>query len=165
VSAGPSRAGAGGAVAPRETRRIVAVTSEGARAAIGRDAVQDLVRGVLRAERVARALISVTFLAPAAMAAMNRRHLGHRGPTDVISFGFAPGGVDGVVGDVYVCPAVASAHATVFGCGVREETARLVVHGTLHVLGWDHPVDGARERSPMWVRQEALVRRLWTRRV
>jgi ssRNA-specific RNase YbeY (16S rRNA maturation enzyme) len=37
---------------------------------------------------------------------------------------------------------------------------RLVVHGTLHVLGWDHPDDDARLGSPMWRRQERYVARL-----
>ena len=44
--------------------------------------------------------------------------------------------------------------------GVREELARLVVHGTLHVLGHDHPEDDSRLRSPMWRRQERLLRRV-----
>jgi len=39
---------------------------------------------------------------------------------------------------------------------VREELARLVVHGTLHVLGHDHPAKG-REASAMWKRQERLL--------
>jgi probable rRNA maturation factor len=42
----------------------------------------------------------------------------------------------------------------------REELARLVVHGTLHVLGWDHPETEDRTRSPMWRRQERYVDRL-----
>lgn len=167
MTAGPSRAGAGGAgrrprAAPgRGERHVVAVGSEGARAAIGVTAVQAVVRGVLRAERAGRALVSVTFLGPRQMAALNRRHLGHRGPTDVISFGFAPSGIDGIVGDIYVCPAIAAEQARDVGCGVREETARLVIHGTLHILGHDHPVDASRTDSPMWRRQEQLLRRLW----
>jgi len=44
---------------------------------------------------------------------------------------------------------------------VREELARLVVHGTLHVLGHDHPVDAGRGSSPMWRRQELLLTRLF----
>ncbi|MDX2183791.1 MAG: rRNA maturation RNase YbeY [Gemmatimonadaceae bacterium] len=141
-------------------RHAVAVSAEGTRAALSAARVQDIVRGVLRAERVGPAMVSVTFLSSRAMAALNRRHLGHRGATDVISFGFAPSGGQGIVGDIYVCPDVARENAAHFGCGVREETARLVIHGTLHVLGYDHPVNAAREASPMWARQERLLRRL-----
>ena len=43
---------------------------------------------------------------------------------------------------------------------VRQELVRLVVHGTLHVLGYDHPENGRRERSPMWRRQERYVEAL-----
>jgi len=41
-----------------------------------------------------------------------------------------------------------------------EELVRLTVHGTLHVLGYDHPAGPARMRSAMWRRQEKYVRRL-----
>jgi ssRNA-specific RNase YbeY (16S rRNA maturation enzyme) len=41
---------------------------------------------------------------------------------------------------------------------VREETLRLVVHGVLHVLGYDHPAGESRYESPMWRRQERLLR-------
>jgi len=43
---------------------------------------------------------------------------------------------------------------------VTEELVRLAVHGTLHVLGYDHPDAAGRMRSPMWRRQERYVRRL-----
>ena len=44
-----------------------------------------------------------------------------------------------------------------------EEIARLVVHGVLHTLGYDHPENEGREASDMWRRQERLLRRLVTR--
>ena len=69
-----------------------------------------------------------------------------------------------VVGDVYIAPSVARVNARLSGVTVREELARLVVHGTLHVLGHDHPAVG-RERSAMWRRQEHLLaraREAWT---
>ena len=66
----------------------------------------------------------------------------------------------GLVGDVYIAPAVARANAIEWGVGVREEVARLVVHGILHVVGYDHPEGAERVESPMWRRQEGLLRRL-----
>jgi probable rRNA maturation factor len=114
---------------------------------------------VLRAERVRDAMLSIAFVTDREIAALNWRHLRHRGPTDVISFGFAPGAKDGpVVGDVYIAPGVARRNAGRHGRGVREETLRLVVHGVLHVLGYDHPEDESRYDSPMWSRQERLLR-------
>jgi rRNA maturation RNase YbeY len=139
----------------------VDVAAEGVRVPLARARVAAIARGVLAAEKVRDAMLSIAFLTPRAMAALNREHLGHAGPTDVISFGFARVGRDGaVVGDVYVCVDVARENARLHGSGVRAEIARLVVHGTLHVLGYDHPVDGERTSSRMWRRQEALVTRL-----
>ena len=137
----------------------VDVSAEGVRVPLARARVAELVRGVLRAEKVRDAMISVAFLDDRAMARLNREHLGHRGSTDVISFGMsAPGGP--VIGDVYVAPAVVRANARANRRPVREELARVVVHGTLHVLGHDHPEGEERLASPMWERQERLLARL-----
>lgn len=135
----------------------VAVAADGVRVPLSRDRVRAVVRGVLRAERAPTAMISIAFVTAPAIARLNRAHLGHAGATDVLSFGFVV--PRAVVGDIYIAPAVARRNARQCGSGVREELIRLVVHGMLHVLGHDHPDDPTRVRSPMWRRQEALVRR------
>lgn len=136
----------------------VAVQTEGVRSPV---ALARLVRAaalVLRAEKARAALLSVTLVSRRRIAALNARHLGHAGATDVISFGFRdPAGA--VIGDVYICPDVASANAKRHGVPVREELMRLVVHGTLHVIGHDHPEGETRTASPMWKRQERLLAR------
>jgi probable rRNA maturation factor len=139
----------------------VDVSSDGVRSPVGRERAAAIVEGVLRAEKVRRATISVTFLGESAIARLNREHLGHRGPTDVISFPLeSPDGAAG--GDIYIAPDVARESARQHGIGVREEVARLLVHGTLHVLGYDHPEGDAdvREGSAMWRRQEQLLSRI-----
>ncbi|MDB4891110.1 MAG: metalloprotease ybeY [Gemmatimonadetes bacterium] len=121
--------------------------------------VQRVAESVLRAERVRDALVSVTFVSDRKMASLNWSHLQHRGPTDVISFGFAPVTTGApLTGDIYIAPGVARRNALAHGAGIREELLRLVVHGMLHVIGYDHPVDGERYASPMWKRQERLLR-------
>jgi probable rRNA maturation factor len=145
-------------------RIAVAVSLEGVRIPLARARVAAIARAVLRAERVRDALLSVTFLDAKAMRALNRRHLRRNRLTDVIAFGFRGAGTRGpVVGDVYISPDAARDAAAANGIPMREELVRLVVHGTLHVLGYDHPESEARVRSPMWRRQEALVRRLAAR--
>jgi probable rRNA maturation factor len=122
--------------------------------------VEAIARATLASERVRDAMLSITFVSNAAIARLNGTHLGHRGATDVISFGFAGAGKGApVVGDIYIAPAVARANALEHGASIREELARLVVHGTLHVLGYDHP-EGARTTSPMWKRQERVLARV-----
>lgn len=143
----------------------VDVTTNGLRTPLARSAIADAARAALRAEHVHDALLSITLLDRAGIARMNRAHLGHRGPTDVISFGFHRAiERDPVVGDIYICPDVAHANARERGVMLREEMTRLVVHGTLHVLGAEHPEDETREASPMWAAQERIVRRLMARR-
>ncbi len=146
---------------PRAPARSVSVTLDGVRAPVAASRLEDLARAVLQALKVKHALVSVTLISPRAMARLNRRHLDHRGPTDVITFalGADPDGV--VLADVYICPDVACTQAREHGVGVREEIARLVVHGMLHVCGWEHPDDDGRTGSPMWRRQEQLLQRFW----
>jgi probable rRNA maturation factor len=139
-------------------RLDVDVSAETGRLALGRARAATLARAVLRAEGARHATLSIAFVSKRRIASINRRHLGHAGVTDVISFGLEPAVRGDVQGDIYIAPDVARENARRHGVPVREELARLVVHGTLHVLGHDHP-DGARERSPMWRRQEALLRR------
>ena len=57
----------------------------------------------------------------------------------------------------YICPSIARRSARDVQISSREELLRLVVHGILHVLGYDHPEGAARTRSRMWKRQEAYV--------
>jgi probable rRNA maturation factor len=120
--------------------------------------VRRTVTAVLRGER-RRARISITFLGRDAMRRLNAEHLGHDRPTDVLSFALSdPAG--GPLGDVYICPWVAERAARTHGVPLRQELIRLVVHGTLHALGHDHPEDEGRTSSPMWRRQERYVEAL-----
>jgi len=145
------------------TALTVAVSREGVKPPIADRRIVEAARVALRGEKVRRALISITLVTAPRMAGLNGVHLGHDGPTDVISFGFArePGGA--VIADIYISPAVARANARRHGVPIREELVRLVVHGVLHALGHDHPAGDDRFRSPMWRRQEVLVKRAMRR--
>lgn len=108
--------------------------------------------------------MELTVLGPAAMRRLNRRATGRRSLTDVIAFALPqPDGT--VLGDVYVCPAAAERFVAAGGVvSLDEELLRLAVHGTLHVLGYDHPSGPGRTRSAMWRKQELYVGRLLARR-
>ena len=113
--------------------------------------VRRAVSTVLRRER-READVSVSFLGPLVMRRLNLEFRGRDRPTDVLAFPLQAG--RHLAGDIYICPAVARQQARRLGIRPRDELLRLVVHGTLHVLGYDHPEDASRESSPMWRRQE-----------
>jgi len=111
---------------------------------IRRAAVAEAVRGVARGERRRDAAFSVVFVGDRATAAMNRQYLGHAGSTDVISFPLGEGRA--VEGEVYVNLDRARVQARRYGVPISEEVCRLVVHGTLHLLGEDDTTAAARRR-------------------
>ena len=130
----------------------------GRRLPLSRALVRRVVDAVLRAER-RDALISVTFVGRDTMRRLNAEHKQHDYPTDVLTFSLTdPSGR--VAGDVYICPWVARREARTRAIPLREELIRLIVHGTLHALGRDHPEGSARTRSAMWRRQERYVETL-----
>ena len=118
--------------------------------------VRQAVVAVLDGESTGPARISVTFLSGQRMRGLNRRTFGQDQATDVIAFGLPHPGR--VVGDVYLCPSVARRTARELQVPEREELLRLVVHGTLHVLGYEHPDGEQRTVSLMWRLQERYVR-------
>ena len=85
--------------------------------------------------------LTLTFVDASEIAALNAEYMGKVGPTDVLSFPMDDDptpGVPTLLGDVVISPAVAveqfAEHAGTFD----DEIALLVVHGVLHVLGYDH---------------------------
>jgi probable rRNA maturation factor len=92
----------------------------------------------LRREGVEDGEVGLAFVGEAEMAGLNARHRGKEEPTDVLSFPLdgrdaVASGLPRQLGDIVVCPAVAAREGT--------PLALLVVHGALHLLGWDHERD------------------------
>jgi probable rRNA maturation factor len=82
------------------------------------------------------------------MTELNHRWMDGEGPTDVLAFPMDEGSVDhgpseaggepALLGDIVLCPDVASKQAAGAGHSTLDELALLTVHGTLHLLGYDH---------------------------
>jgi probable rRNA maturation factor len=119
--------------------------------------VQQAVEAALAAQGVEVAEISLTLLDDAAIRALNRDHLEHDWATDVLSFALYSGD-EPVLGDVYLGVDQAERQAAEEGVPMVEEIARLAVHGTLHVLGFDHPEEAeGRADCEMYRVQEEIV--------
>jgi probable rRNA maturation factor len=123
---------------------------------IRRAPVRRTVRRVVSAERRRSAAVTVVFIDGRRCARINRKFLGHRGSTDVISFPLDEGSL--TEGEVYVNLDRARAQAREYGVPEANEIVRLVVHGTLHVLGYDDTT--ARLRLRMKRREDRYVEAL-----
>jgi probable rRNA maturation factor len=119
--------------------------------------IEPAVRQTLEYEGIEAATIAVTLLADPQITDLNRQYLQHEGPTDVLSFPLYEEGEE-PVGDIYIGYDQARRQSAELDVPLGAELARLAIHGTLHVLGYDHPDDGARDQSEMWERQEAILR-------
>jgi probable rRNA maturation factor len=110
-----------------------------------------LARETLRAEGHDRAELSVSFVDDEEMARLHVRYMHEPGPTDVLSFPQDDEEHDGVrvLGDVVIAPAVAARNNP---GDPPAELRLLLVHGILHLLGYDHQTQD--ERAEMWSRQE-----------
>lgn len=117
-------------------------------------------RGALQAEGQTEGELSLTFLSDEEIRSRNLQWRGHDWIPDVLSFALHDPG-EAPVGDIYIGLQQAGRQAKEHGISEREELVRLVIHGTLHVLGYDHAEDpDARKDSDLFRRQEILVRRV-----
>ncbi len=99
---------------------------------------------------------------------LNLRYRGRDRETDVLAFGMqndqsrfvSPPSVSVHLGDVVVSYPRAVAQAETYGHSIEEELHRLVLHGLLHLLGYDDRSDEERQR--MWDRQETILREFHT---
>jgi probable rRNA maturation factor len=127
-----------------------------ARLALDEAAATGVLQAAFAAEGVTDGEVGLAIVGRAEMGRLNAEHRGKSEPTDVLSFPLdmrdpLPPGVPRQLGDVVVCPAVARAQGTPLDV--------LLVHGALHLLGYDHEAD----EGQMIVRQAQIVEELGAR--
>ena len=125
--------------------------------------LEEATHEVLRAEGVGDGEFSVTFLEDGPIRDLNIRWRGRDWVPDVLSFALHDSG-ESPIGDIYVGMNQAMRQAREHDVPIREELVRLVVHGVLHVLGYDHPDGEDRNHAELYQRQEALLRRILSSR-
>jgi probable rRNA maturation factor len=124
-----------------------------ARLALDEDAAAAVLAGAFAAEGVDEGEVGLALVGRGEMARLNAEHRGRPDATDVLSFPLdmrepLPDGVPRQLGDVVVCPAYAKAQGT--------PIEHLLVHGALHLLGYDHDADD----GEMLRRQDRIVEEL-----
>ncbi|MDQ4006209.1 MAG: rRNA maturation RNase YbeY [Actinomycetota bacterium] len=119
--------------------------SDRQKVSVDETALVDLAQRTLAEEGVGGVELSVSLVSPDEMSSLHERFIGERRPTDVLSFTMDE---EGLLGDVIICPEVARTQSQ----DLAAELRLLLVHGILHLLGYDH--DKEEERRAMWDLQE-----------
>lgn len=101
----------------------------------------------LEGENKKQSALSIVFVGEAKMRKLNKKYKGKNKVTDVLAFennNFpnAPRGEARELGEVLICPKEISKNSKIYGSDFREELARILTHGILHLLGYEH------EKSP-----------------
>lgn len=148
---------------PRRPRHSVLITVDEAFApSVDKARLVDIARRVLEGEGVAPIELGVVITDDETVRELNRRYAGIDEPTDVLSFSLREGekfvaAADGIarLGEVVISFPTAARQAAERGRALAAEIAHLLVHGVLHLLGYDHaePEEARRMRE----REEALL--------
>lgn len=103
--------------------------------------------------------VSIIFTDDSEIHELNRDYRGKDKPTDVLSFSMREGGhpSETMLGDLVISVDTAKVQAKKYGVSFRDEIRRLLIHGTLHLLGYDHENVSKAEAQKM----RRLERRLY----
>ena len=110
--------------------------------------LRDITRWLLsEALQVQTFQLAVYVVGPEEMTRLNEKFLKHKGSTDVLTFDYSEAAeATSVLGEIFVCAEEAVIQSARFRTDWRNELVRYVVHGTLHLLGYDDHRLGSRRR-------------------
>ena len=96
----------------------------------------------------AAAELTVRIVDEAEITALNRQYRGKDGPTNVLSFPYEeiPGIASDLLGDVVICAPVVASESVAQDKPLEAHWAHMVIHGVLHLLGYDHHKEGEASR-------------------
>jgi len=122
--------------------------------------LKECARAVLAGEGVKESKVSLAFVDDATIAGLNKRFLDHDGPTDVITFPLSGRGARKLEGEVVIGVEVAQREAAERGHDVNTELCLYVIHGVLHLCGYDDKSErgakGMRRKEREYLRQLKL---------
>ncbi|HHE76410.1 MAG TPA: rRNA maturation RNase YbeY [Candidatus Parcubacteria bacterium] len=96
---------------------------------------------VLADEKEKNKEMSVVLVGESRMRLLNKKYRNKDKPTDVLSFGRTKGVsgfLESELGEIVICPAAIKKNALKYGVSFEEELVRVLVHGILHLLGYNH---------------------------
>lgn len=123
--------------------------------------IERIVEYVLKQEKK-KGDVTIQIVGDARMRRLNKEYRGKDKTTDVLSFAFQEGEhmdfFDSTLGDIFLCPNQLKRQSVYFKVPYKEEFSRMLIHGVLHILGYDHVEQ--KEAEIMFARQEKYLRKM-----
>ncbi len=121
--------------------------------------LKKVIQKVKKSEKIKKAIFSITFVGEEEIKSINKEYRKKDAVTDVISFAFEDESIISnkvrVLGDIYICIPRMQKQAKDYGHSEKRELSFLVVHGLLHLLGYDHIKK--EEETVMFHKQEVIL--------
>lgn len=119
---------------------------------------EKIAESILSSEKKKGCKINIVFTGNDFIQEVNTRYRMRNCATDVIAFGFSKKDCGYEGGDIFISVDKAAENAGKYGVSSKEELVRLIIHGVLHVIGYDHEKGGAGKKN-MMRKQEKYLRR------
>ena len=123
--------------------------------------IEKIIGLVLKNEKISRGILNILFLNNAEILTLNRKFRKVNTPTDVLAFGgdaFKRKKIPRFLGDIAVSVEMAEKRARLYGNSVKKECALYIIHGVLHLVGYDD--ESLLKRKIMLMRQEMILNRI-----
>ncbi len=118
-----------------------------------------IIREIAELSGINHGILSLSFVGEKMIRKINKNFRGKDSPTNVISFPFMDvAGEERLLGDIIICPEVAKKQAKKQGNEFNDYVAFLIIHGFLHLLGYDHIKEN--ERLIMEHKEEEIFKKL-----
>ncbi len=130
-------------------------------APVSKEDIVAVVKKIARYEKKIQGEVEIHVVTAGEIQKLNKQFRGINKPTDVLSFGWQEDGTvlpGGMLGQVYLCYGYISQQARRFKVSAREEFVRMLIHGLLHVVGYDHQEAG--EAAIMFTQQEKIIKKI-----
>ena len=128
---------------------------------ISRETLKKVIRKILSKYRISRYEINIDFLDNSAIQKLNKKYLNHNCPTDVLAFPYPDSdskSKNKLCADIAISAEMAITNSKIFKVDVKEELCLYVVHGLLHLVGFDDI--SAAKRKKMRKEEESLIKNL-----
>lgn len=133
----------------------ISISSHPPSVRLPRKKITELVTFIARTERAAFVEVDIAIVGSRKSASMNRKYLKHTGATDIITFDQSELALPGLRCQLVVCGDIARKEALQRGGGVQRELLLYIIHGLLHMIGYDDTTP--QEAEKMYAQQEKLL--------